>query len=103
MVRYLLVDDLFTEAAARLMIEDTRPVWNTMLMEGFGAHPAAATRGGVFNSRGRPAWYYVHGGRGSWPSGLDALPDPPEELLEGVRDHFRAMAAGSVVGTALPR
>lgn len=55
--RYLIVDDTWIGLCESLMIQASKPLWNTML-DGFGRNPQGKNR-----KDGVSAWHIFHGGR----------------------------------------
>lgn len=90
-VRYLVAIEVFVALAEGVMINDSRPVWNTVV-DGFGNHdPGAARR----KDGRRPPWDELHPGR--WWSHPLHMPTasliPAESSRQRVTDHF----AGKIV------
>ncbi|MFC4125197.1 Eco29kI family restriction endonuclease [Nocardia rhizosphaerae] len=85
-VRYLVAIEVFVALAEGVMINDSRPVWNSVV-DGFGNHdPGAARR----KDGRRPPWDELHPGR--WWSHPHNMPTPslipPASSRQRILDHF---------------
>ena len=85
--RYLVVEPVWIRLAERVLIQESRPVWNTIL-EGFGNHPPGRGR----RSMRRPRWDIVHPGR-AWAMELEAAEEPATIWTE-VRAHLERSGGG---------
>ncbi|MEV6363196.1 Eco29kI family restriction endonuclease [Nocardia asteroides] len=89
-VRYLVAIEVFVALAEGVMINDSRPVWNSVV-DGFGNHDP----GGPRRKDGmRPPWDELHPGR--WWSHPDNMPTPssvPAAMSrQRIMDHFAGKA-----------
>lgn len=89
-VRYLVAIEAFVALAERVMINDSRPVWNT-IVDGFGNHNPGVPRR---KDGRRPPWDELHPGR--WWSHPHNMPTPSRVTAEMSRqrivDHFAGKA-----------
>jgi hypothetical protein len=82
--RYLVVQPVWIRLAEKVLLDEFRPVWNTVL-DGFGNHPPGRGR----STMRRPRWDIVHPGR-SWAERLTAE-EEAEDLLDEVRAHLAVL------------
>jgi hypothetical protein len=91
--RYLLVDDVWIPLAENYMISKYRPLWNSVVLRGFGIHAPGAGRAG----QRRSLWDELHPGR---PFARDR--PPAEILLDQIKDNVRRYLAGEGEAETLP-
>jgi hypothetical protein len=87
--RYLVINDVWVPLAEALMIQEFRPVWNTVLV-GFGNRdPGSARRLAM-----RPNWDEVHPGR-PWAARQAPASSSVEESLARITAHFTALRSAN--------
>ncbi len=79
--RFLVVKEVWIPLAEQVLVNQFKPVWNTVL-DGFGNHPPGSGR----RAMRRPRWDIVHPGR-EWAARLEAREDA-EAILAEVRAHL---------------
>jgi hypothetical protein len=80
--RYLVIENIWVPLAEQLLIQQYRPVWNTVV-PGFGLHSPGAGRALQLRSD----WDEFHPGR-SWAAGQQPARRSPKEILEQVSAHY---------------
>ena len=85
--RYLVVEPVWIRLAEQVLVQEFRPVWNTVL-DGFGNHAPGRGR----HAMRRPRWDIVHPGR-SWAKGLEPA-EEPSAIWDEVRAHLERRGGG---------
>jgi hypothetical protein len=87
--RHLVINDVWVPLAEALMIQEYRPVWNTVLT-GFGNHEP----GTALQLAARPNWDEVHPGR-PWAARQAPARNSAEESLARIAAHFTALRSAN--------
>lgn len=85
--RYLVVESVWIRLAERVLVQEFRPVWNSVL-DGFGNHAPGKGR----RAMRRPRWDIVHPGR---PWAMDLAPaEEPSTIWAEVLRHLERRRGG---------